>query len=449
MSEKKIQLATGDYIELEDGRVRGPIGYACTENGTARYSLHSCMDDDLKLGWWVFGVYADRASNLDYDRPRDVKRVLTLDEVKAAVGSVHITIPPRGKMLPIEDPDAERLEPVLMNKSQRETVFQLIAERQAASEAPQVEPTSGEREWRDVKEIYYDWINSPAAAKDSPELGLNKAAFLAGYNTALRNEIGQGIQPSEKAQVGLSDLNVSGVVAPCFPVEMSSQGFMATGIELDRLNPVIRRFGEAFAAANDGRLAGVWFKDRGLFQIQIETGSETPAIRHVIEVALPPGFSYPDLVDVVEQKAERVRVAVTAAYRKGFEDAFGATSEGYNAEYPFQRKGIDFKTDEDWQRFYRAFLLDADLTAKPEPKLPPIPTPEDLADAMLKSIGKSLAAMGDNHKGLWTGMAKVAIEQLRGPDLHPWKPQPIYKPGNHPAHIEADMALEAAIEAAI
>lgn len=77
-------------------------------------------------------------------------------------------------------------------------------------------------------------------------------------------------------------------------------------------------------------------------------------------------------------------------------------------------------------------------------KLQPIPTPEELADAMLKSIGKSFETVGGHVKDLWLTMAKTAIEQLRGPITEPTtKP---YSTGNHPAHIEADLAREADIQ---
>jgi NTP pyrophosphatase (non-canonical NTP hydrolase) len=73
--------------------------------------------------------------------------------------------------------------------------------------------------------------------------------------------------------------------------------FEIAGLDLNRFNPVLRAFFDAFAEANDGKFTGLMIVN-GRISAQINVGGAAASI----EVILPQGFFYPDLVDVMPAK---------------------------------------------------------------------------------------------------------------------------------------------------
>lgn len=194
-------LKIGDYVELFDHRVRGPLVEAQNANGDIVFAIENCLDEDLKLGWWPRGTYAERDNRISGDRPRDVLRRLALHEVAALVGSL-IPTQPRSAARAVVQPG--ETEPLMLTKQQRDRLLALISDERIADEAADQASPIFVRTSFQVKPIYEEWVARRKLDRNEAKEYLLDV-FTAGYNAAVRNEIGPGFRDSEKAEGGQSE----------------------------------------------------------------------------------------------------------------------------------------------------------------------------------------------------------------------------------------------------
>lgn len=286
-------LQLGAIVELNDGRLR-QIGHVGRREGITRY-FATYSDGDIAGGWDVEGITATRPA---YEH-LNIKRVLSRDEVarldrQALVSPAPLNpafnpyLPP--KQLALLD---ELLLPFRTIKAQCDVMLRSLENAKRLSDEldhpAEAEPAPSaviERSLESLNSLFETWYASNQAPVNAPRHYL-RVGFAAGYNAALRNESGLGIRPFENAEGGQSDS------IPKFQV-----GFVAE--DLDRLNPLIRKFFEAFGEANGMKFKGIEFLPNGRAIAEYDDTAGLTEKRLGLNGWI--GMNWPDIADVVETK---------------------------------------------------------------------------------------------------------------------------------------------------
>jgi hypothetical protein len=220
-----IELTKGCYVELNDGRVRGPLtNHFWKGRIQPSFSLEFNHDPELKPGWTTDGKYL--GGKLIGPSLYDVKRVVSTEEAAMWRRLTAFCVDPGVDL-------GEPKMPVYVTTEQHKYLTRWLEEKVPtamkipASSAPRWNACADEtknaeqRTMRDIQPILNAWLDSKRDEARVIRAPLDEA-FLAGYNAALRNEIRPAIPVSEKPQGGLSDINpeeLAEVIALALPSE--------------------------------------------------------------------------------------------------------------------------------------------------------------------------------------------------------------------------------------
>jgi hypothetical protein len=208
---KTIELTKGCYVELNDGRVRGPLTNRFWKGRIQpSFSLEFNHDPELKPGWTTDGKYL--GGKLIGPSLYDVKRVVSAKEAARLRSMTAFCVDPS---VDLDEPKV----PVYLTREQYERLMTLLDTKQEsvlkqeAVNGPWPYPAKSnlsERSFDEIRPALKEWrtsLKTKGLAITYPSHALD-VGFLAGYNAALRNEIRPAIPASEKPQGGLSDINL-------------------------------------------------------------------------------------------------------------------------------------------------------------------------------------------------------------------------------------------------